>query len=454
MRIVILKKMFTQIHTKVVWVVILMVGWAFPVCAQYHVALPEVRLHSVSDAIDFALDHSTDLDIYDLKVQKARKEVSISKSSRRANISGNFTGQYNRDLPTSVLPGEIFGQPGQTIEAQFGQKYNFNAGISISRSIFDWQSHLRTRIAETEVTVTEAETGLFRQNLSEQVALYYYSAIITKKALQISEKDRSIADSLFILTRQKFEKGVIDRSSLNQAKINVNNIRQSITESTTMHEQAISQLKILLGLDADSNIIFKDQVASVPKALPVASLQEPDKEIDLLQQQVDQSELNVRLQKAAYLPKLMLNSYWGQQQYRNDFGLSFDGSDWNPQSYIGLSLWVPIFNGLVKTHQLKVAQIEQSIAQRNLQQVQVHTDIQDHLLLNNYRNSQLRVAAAHENLRLWDQNRTLAMQKYEKGLIALGDYFRTFEDYLKAENNYLNTLSIMYSYYATIISRQ
>lgn len=426
----------------------------FPALAEQPDSLQQVRFQSVSDAINFALDHSSDLDIYDLKKQKARKEVSISKSTRRANISGSFTGQYNRELPTSVLPGEIFGQPGQTIEAQFGQKYNLNAGISISRSILDWQARLKTRIAESEVMVTDVEADLFRQNLSEQVALYYYTAIITQKALQISEKDRSIADSLLGLTRQKFQQGVIDRSALNLAEINVNNIRQSIAESTTMHEQAISQLKILLGVDADANIIFDDQVATAPTAIPVSSLKEPDKELDLLQQHLDQSKLNVRLQKAAFLPKLTLHSYWGQQQYRNDFGLSFDGSDWNPQSYIGLSLSVPIFNGFVKTDQLKVARIEQSIAQRNLQQEQARAEIKDNLLLNNYYSSQLRVEAAHENFRLWDQNRTLVLQKLEKGLVGLGDYFKTFEDYLTAENNYLNTLSSMYSYYATIISRQ
>ena len=427
---------------------------AFPALAQQPDSLHELKLQSVQEAIEFALENNPDLDVYNLNYQKAGKEVSISKSSRYPAISGTFTGQYNRDLPTSVLPGEIFGQPGQMIETQFGQEYNYNTGITISKNILDWQSRMKTKIAEAQVMVTGAETDLYRQHLSEQVAFYYYTAIITQKALQISEKDRSIADSLLFLTQQNFEKGMVERSALNHAKINVNNIDQSIAESTLMYDQAVSNLKILLGLEADAGIHFEDQAAITSTALPDSPQVEADKELALFMQQTDQTMFNVRLQKAAYLPKLSLTSYWGQQQFRDDFGLSFNGSDWNPYSYIGFSLSVPIFNGFAKRNQVNVAKIERSIAQQNLQQEQIQTEIQDQLLLSNYRNSLSKVESAYDTYRLWDQNRTLALQKYEKGLIALAEYFKTFEDYLKAENNYLNTLSSMYSYYSTIISRQ
>ncbi|WP_165779164.1 TolC family protein [Rhodohalobacter barkolensis] len=428
--------------------------YAFPTLAQQPDSLHQLKLQSVQVAIEFALENNPDLDVYNLNYQKARKEVSISKSSRYPTVSGTFTGQYNRDLPTSVLPGEIFGQPGQTIETQFGQEYNFNTGVTISKNILDWQSRMKTKIAEAQVMITEAETDLYRQHLSEQVAFYYYTAIITQKAIQISEKDRSIADSLLFLTRQNFEKGMVDRSALNHAKINVNNIAQSISESTSMYDQAVSSLKILLGLEANADIHFEDQAAITSAVLPDSPQIEADKELDLFIQQTDQTLVNVRLQKTAYLPKLSLTSYWGQQQFRDDFGLSFSDSDWNPYSYIGFSLSVPIFNGFAKRNQVNVAKIERSIAQQNLQQVQIQSEIQDQLLLSNYRNSLSQVESAYDTYQLWDQNRTLALQKYEKGLISLADYFKTFEDYLKAENNYLNTLSSMYSYYSTIISRQ
>ena len=33
-------------------------------------------------------------------------------------------------------------------------------------------------------------------------------------------------------------------------------------------------------------------------------------------------------------------------------------------------------------------------------------------------------------------------------------YFKSYEDYLKAENDYLNALSVTFTQYATILSRQ
>ena len=78
----------------------------------------------------------------------------------------------------------------------------------------------------------------------------------------------------------------------------------------------------------------------------------------------------------------------------------------------------------------------------------------DAQLIAEYERNILVLKSSKNNFTLTKENTNLALLKYQQGLLSLDAYFKTYEDYLKAENNYLNTLSITLSQYATILSRQ
>ncbi|MEM6525850.1 MAG: hypothetical protein AAF693_18770, partial [Bacteroidota bacterium] len=60
---------------------------------------------------------------------------------------------------------------------------------------------------------------------------------------------------------------------------------------------------------------------------------------------------------------------------------------------------------------------------------------------------------AKDNFQLYEENQRLTYKKYEEGLVSLDAYLRVFEDYVKAENTFLNNLSKVYSLYSQIIPR-
>ena len=114
---------------------------------------------------------------------------------------------------------------------------------------------------------------------------------------------------------------------------------------------------------------------------------------------------------------------------------------------------MPVFTGFRNKNKIKTAQIESEIARTNLLNEQIKTEAKDELLLNEYRFSVDNMQAVYENFMLTSQNKDLSFEQYEQGIISLDQYFKTFEDYLKAESAYLNALSNTYSYYATLLSR-
>jgi len=414
----------------------------------------EGNLSSVGEAIQVAWAQNPDLEVYQLKQQKAVSEWRIAQGTYLPQVTANANGQWNAALAITPFPAELgvlLGEPGESVNVQFGQPYAYNAGINISQNIFDWQVIQRTRLSKAAIHTAGAQSDAFRQNLAEQVALSYFTSLVAKEALQVSKKDLQIADSILLLAQEKYNQGLIDRYSLNQAKINVNNLKLSESSTQILYQQNLQQLKLLLGVDNEEDL-FITQTPDIENLSLDPGLKQ-DQNLRTLEQQVLQANLQVGVQQSAYSPKLSLYSYLGTQQFQEEFTLSFSEGSWSNYSYLGLNLSIPIFSGGITHNQIKTAQIDLDIAQAQLESETLRSKAKDELLMEEYQQGLISARAAWRNFLLTEENSQLSLQKYQQGVISLDAYFRTFDEYLKAENAYLNSLSVLYTYYATIISR-
>ena len=412
----------------------------------------EYVLSSVENAISKALETNPTLEVYQLQQDIAQKNYKIAKAYKLPTLTGTANGQRNVSLATTPLPGEIFGQPGETINAQFGQKYQYNAGININNNVFDWQLHLNKKIAKANVDLADLDTQAFQQKLVEQTSLYYYSALMTQEAIHINEQDLKIADSILQLTTDKFHQGLLDKIALNNSKINVNKIKQTKVSNTQQLNLYLKELHVLLGLKDNQTIVLEESLKSTPKQLLSTGTLNTDADVSMFELQKDQSELNLKYQKASLYPKLSMYSYIGKQYFSNDFG--FANSVWNDYRYVGLNVSVPIFSGFTNKNKIKKAKIEFDIATQNYENELTKSKLDDEVLIENYLSGFKSLEVSMETYQLRKENSGLVYQKYTEGLIRLEEYLVAFEEYLNAQNNYLNTLSNTYSYHATILSRQ
>jgi outer membrane protein len=413
----------------------------------------QINLNSVNDAIEYVLKNNPDLVIYRQNNAKAKYEYNSLKNHWLPSISANFSGIDNRDLPVTKVPGEIFGKPGTTIEAEFGQQYNYNTGINISLNILDFQSRFSAKIAEMNVEIADANKDAYKQKLVEQTALYYYTAIISSKALKVNEEDLKIADEILAIVKQKFEEGIVDKHTVNLSKINRNSIEQNINSYKIVLEQCQSNLRIIFGLDSEAMIVFDERIDSNLTVIPSVNYIGFDKSLNLYKLQEKQSDYKVSQQRANWLPKLTISSYFGAQQYRDDFGMSFDSNDWSKVSYVSLNISMPIFNKFSTKNKVNSAIIEYDIAQNTLTNAMLKSKIEDELIIKEYNHSIEAVGAAKNNYQLSKENAGLQFQKFEQGVVGLDKYLDSFNDYLKAELAYLNLLLDSYNYYSRILSR-
>jgi outer membrane protein TolC len=433
--------------TKLIKVLILLFATAIGSFAQ------TVNLNLVNDAIEYAFDNNPDLVIYKQNQTKAQYDYNSVRNYWLPVISLSSSGINNTNLPVTRLPGEMFGQPGETIEAEFGEQFNYNAGLNISASILDFQSRFTANASEVNIEIANANQDVYKQKLAEQVALYYYTAIITKKALEIHEQNYKSAEEVVTIVEQKFEQGIVDQRTVNLAKINRNNILQNINAYQIVLEQCYSNLTILLGLEPGTEIIFSENLDSDTFKIPSVDFIGPDKSLEIYKLQLRQSDYKVSQERAKWYPKFYISGYLGTQQYNDNFGISFSSSDWSTVSYVSLNVSIPIFNGFATKSKVNSALIEYDISRNTLKHEISKSKIEDESIIKEFNHSKEAVLAAKENYHLAKQNADLQLQKFEQGILSLDKYLESFDDYLIAEVTYVSLLSDSYNYYSKILSR-
>jgi len=396
--------------------------------------------HSLEEVWIYALKSNPDNSVYQLHVEKAVKDYKTAKSYLYPKISIGMSGQYNMEIPETPVPGEIFGKPGETVYAKFGQAYNYSRGLSFSKTLLDWQSMFQAKIAQSNTNLAKAEKALFEQNLKQQAAQVYYAALTARAAVDLSQKDLILADSTLLLSTNRFQEGVIDNMTLNQAKINRNNALDRLEQNKQYLLENETNLKILLGLTPGDTLLLSENI-QLTENTAIDTISTDELSLNLYKIQTENAGFATKQAMSRFSPKLELVTFWGGMQYQDDFKISMKSSDWQPNRYIGLNLSIPLFTGFANKNQYQSTKISQDIAQLSYNEAIRKSSLNDSILLNNYITAKHSFQTAQQNLALANENVHLAYSKYSEGLISLDNYLSVYDDYLAIENQYFSRMS-------------
>ncbi len=411
-----------------------------------------IKIDKIEQVWEIALNHNPQRSSYTSNIEKADADYKASRSFLLPSISGSFAGQDNLKLAVTPVPGELIGKPNTTFYAQFGKQFTYNAGITASKTLMDIQSIRSSQVAKNSVLQRRAEAEAFDQQLKQQTARYYYAALIAKKSIETSEQDQEVGDSVVMLVRQRLQEGLADSASLNQAQINRNNIHLGLAQNKLIYQQSIINLTYWMGLPNGTLFEFSEQLIP-PAALSALDLGE-NKSLNTFNYQMKEADLHVQIQRSAFVPKLSISSYLGKQQYRNDFGMSFSNGSWYDYRYLSLNMTIPIFTGFGNRNRLSSAKSSKEILTKQFEDARNSYSAADSITVNSLTYNIEMATTAADNCQLYMQLFKLNHQKFKQGLISLDSLLQSFEEYLNAENIYLNSFSNVYMDYSIFLSRQ
>ena len=111
-----------------------------------------IHAFSLTDAVSYAQKNNVQVknSLLDIDIQmQTNREIA---AGALPTIGSNLSGTNILTIPTSLVPGQIFGgAPGTFIPVQFGTKYNSTYGVNFSQILFDGQVFIALQARATSL---------------------------------------------------------------------------------------------------------------------------------------------------------------------------------------------------------------------------------------------------------------------------------------------------------------
>ncbi|MGA2097733.1 MAG: efflux transporter outer membrane subunit [Candidatus Acidiferrum sp.] len=303
----------------------------------------------LQDLIHIALKQNYDLLIATERINAARAQVVVTRSSLFPQVSGNgnFTGgkEYN-----------------------FQTKYNFLTTTADAAFQLDFFGKLRraTEAARAELLATEDARQTVILTLVSDVASDYFTLLQLDLELQITHETVKTQQDSVKLTNLRLDHGVATKLDVLQAQQVLDTANAQIPDLERQIAQEENALNILLGnypqgITRGRPLIEQNLPPEVPPGLPSALIERrPD--IRQAEQELIASNAEVGVAKAQFFPQISLTGSGGGAFGRSSAFSGLMSSQLGIWSY-GAQISQPIFTGGALSGNLKYSksQFEQAL---------------------------------------------------------------------------------------------
>lgn len=400
---------------------------------------------TLQQSIDYTLKHHPSLDVYNNNVAIAKAKATQSTSTYLPQVSASATALDNLQLQTTVLPAGVLGPDPKGV--QFGTKYNTNAAIDVSQTIFDASKIAGIKANKPYTEMTQLQQQQNKETLMYNTANAYFQVLIYREQLSILQANKHKYEEMVKVLQYQYEKGSALEKDVDRVKVNLNTTNYQITDAVTKEQLAINTLKNAMGMPLENDLAIVDSINyesfatnNTTDNLTLSSLTE----IKINEQAVALQKFNLKSKQAAYLPTLNAVGKFGTQALSDDFSNAF--SNWNGFSYVGLSVNMPLFSGLKRSGQVKEEKLK-------LKNEELNLSINKENLKLLFDNAKTSVGTSYSNYQSNKDNMELAKKllsvtdyQYQRGVVSLTDYLNDDAAYKTAQSNYINSLySLMIS---------
>lgn len=392
------------------------------------------------DCIQYALENQPSVRQLLINQEIADRTVRSALAAWYPQLNTGYSVTHFLKLPVTLIPDAATGE---RRPVTLGAKNTSTVSFSLSQAVFNRDVLLASRTADAyRVQATQATIDT-KIAVVVNVSKAFYDVILTQKQADILTEDiarlqRSLQDAT-----NQYQSGVVDKTDPQRARIALNNTvaqRKQYQDQVGAKYQVLKQLmgyppNRLINLTYDTLQLVNDI------ALDTTMLVNPLNRIEyqLLQTQGRLLEANVRYNRWAYLPTVNANAnynlFYQSNVFQQLYGQNF------PNSLIGLSVALPIFQGGRRTQQTKIAELQVRRLQWDLAGLTSAIDAEYAQALATYKGNLANYVALRENqLLAQDVYRVINLQ-YRSGVKAFLDVSIAEADLRIARLNVFNALN-------------
>lgn len=403
----------------------------------------EVKQLSLEQAIEYALEHNPSVVNAKLAEQMSDGKVSETIATGMPQINGGIDISNNFELPTSFLPGEIVGMPGEEVPVQFGTRYSGSATLSLSQMIFDGSFFVGLEGAKTYKELSTKELVKTKIDIAEMVAKSYYAVLVSEFRLELIEKNFGRLDTLLNETTEMYNSGFAEKIDVSRSKVQFNNISVQKINAEKSLQITRANLSYQLGLAVTEPLGLTDELSAAmfeDSADGVFSYTDRI-EYSILQTNQELAFLDKKLNNVRYMPSLDLYATVGANLGTGVTANIFDiTNEWYNFGLVGIRMKIPVFDGLQKHYvnqqkKLRIIQIENSF-----DQMERRMDLQLRDSKVKLDNAIAILKSQQENMDISQEVYEVTKEKYQAGVGSNLEVINADADYKEAQTNFFVAL--------------
>lgn len=403
---------------------------------------------TLQEALNYSLENNVNVKNAQLETLISKATVKETTAEGLPQVNGSYEFNYNPSIPVMFLPNEPpFGDPsipGDVIPARFGLSYSSSLGANLRQMIFDGSFFVGLRAAKTYRQLTDLDLVKTENDVIESVKKAYFGVLVNEERIRLSESNLARIDSLLEETRALNEAGFAEKIDVSRIQVQRNNTYSQLERSLTALEVSKQVLKLQMGLPMEYDVELVETLRELNPIDEINALMVDEGiervEVSQLETNLELTRLDLKNNHAQYMPSIDFVANAQRSGAGNTMDAVFNSDNWFGSSLLGVSMSIPIFDGLSKSARIQKNRIQ--LQQLENQRFFLNESIKNEVFTakTNLKNDLNILKVQQENLDLAQEVYDMAKIKYNEGVGSNLEVTEANADLIEAEINYLSAL--------------
>lgn len=404
---------------------------------------------TLEECLRLGIENNLSLESSRNEIRKGEHTLSENRAKLLPQINAVAGFNDNFNPPVSVTDGSAYGNPYNVTKTL---QYNASAGIQLQMPLYNQTVYTAVDIARTMNELNRLSYEKAREDLILQISKMYYLSQNTAEQIALIKENISRLNELSNITQAFYDNGMAMEVDVKRVNINLENQRVQYDNAQSMLTQQLNLLKYVIDYPADKEIALTPVDTENAISVSLTGLDNNLYELQLLQSKQKLAEQQRKMIGQGYIPSLSLTGSWMYSAYTDkakNWFHSGPSNHWYNSSGIGLTLRIPIFDGLDKRVKMKKAKIEIENAKLSYENALKNMQTQYLNATNELMNSQRNFRKQKDNYLLAEDVYQVTTDRYREGIASMTEVLQDEMRMSEAQNNYINA---HYNYQVTNLS--
>lgn len=390
---------------------------------------------TLSEAVSYAIKNNPQLKVSRLDEVNNEYKIKEIKSSALPQVNGSGTGTDNFQLGSTLLPGEIIGQPGIKVPVKMGTRYTYGATVQLRQAIYDPTLNAGLKAAKASQNLYALQSFKTKEDLVYNLAQVFIQLQIADKQQSLIEGNIERTEKLLEMTQMQFKEGIAKKVDVDQLNVNLTNLQTQFSSTKNDYNQLLNSIKLLMNIDVAQPIAIE---APGTRQLPVSKelVLDANTDLNILDRQIALQELNTKSIKAGFLPTVSFSANYGKQFQTSKLFNSAATSGF-ASGYYSINVSIPIFDGFSKRN--KIAQSNTALKQMEINKEYLVKNVQNEFqtATENLTQNEKVAKAQEQNMKVAEELYNVAKLSFTEGISPLSELINAENSLREAQTQYL-----------------